>query len=88
MPNSFANQAKVLSELWMNYKEDKNFKDFVEYNDLGLPLAYFIDSGLVTPSDQAKYYVEETYDLLVASMKIEDVEYASLEEMLSSIPLE
>jgi hypothetical protein len=88
MANSFKNQAAILSALWMNYKEDKSFQDFVEYNDLGLPLAYFIDTGLVVPSDQAKYYVEETYDLFVTSLGIEDKEYTSLDEMLGSIPLE
>lgn len=88
MTNNFANQVSILSALWINYKEDKSFRDFVEYNDLGLPLAYFIDAGLVVPSDQAKRYVEETYDLLLASLQAEDKEYTSLEEMLGSVPLE
>lgn len=86
--NNFSNQASILSQLWMNYKQDDSFKDFVEYNDLGLPLAYFIATGLVVPNDQAKYYVEETYDLLLASLKVEDKEYASLDEMLGSVPQE
>jgi hypothetical protein len=88
MTNNFANQVSILSALWINYKEDKSFRDFVEYNDLGLPLAYFIDAGLVVPIDQAKRYVEETYDLLLASLQAEDKEYTSLEEMLGSVPLE
>lgn len=88
MMSDFSKKARVLSELWINYKEDNNFKDFIEYNDLGLPLAYFIDSGLVTPSDQAKYYVEETYDLLLAALGLSDSVFESLDEMLGSVPQE
>ena len=88
MMSDFSKKAKVLSELWLNYKEDKNFKDFIEYNDLGLPLAHFIYSGLVTPGDQAKYYVEETYDLLLAALGLSDSVYESLDEMLGSVPQE
>lgn len=82
MTNSLT-KAGILAELWMNYREDKELGDFIEYNDLGLPLAYFIYNELVTPTEQAEMYVDETYHLLVFSLGIEDKEYANLDEMLA-----
>ena len=86
--NEFHNQVKVLSSVWINYREDEGFQDFIEYNDIGLPLAYFADTGLVTLSEQAMNYVEETYELFVDALGVEDKAYESLEEMLDSIPPE
>lgn len=83
--NEFSNQVKILSSVWINYREDEDFKDFIEYNDVGLPLAYFADTGLVTLSEQAMGYVEETYELFVEALGIPDGDYETLEEMLNSI---
>jgi hypothetical protein len=84
MPNDFSNKVSILAELWMNYRDDEQLQDFVEYNDLGLPLAYFIMNELVLPTKQSELYIEESYNLLVASLGAEDVEYESLDELLSA----
>jgi len=84
MANDFSNKVSILAELWMNYRDDDQLKDFVEYNDLGLPLAYFIMNELVLPTKQAELYIEETYSLLVASLEADDIEYESLDELLGS----
>jgi hypothetical protein len=82
--NTFENKVSILAELWMNYREDKDLEDFVEYNDLGLPLAYFLMNELVLPTKQAEVYIDETYNLLIASLGVEDVEWTSLDELLGS----
>ena len=84
MANDFSNKVSILAELWMNYRDDDQLKDFVEYNDLGLPLAYFIMNELVLPTKQAELYIEETYGLLIASLDADDIEYESLDELLGS----
>jgi hypothetical protein len=81
--NLFENKVSILAELWMNYRDDEDLKDFVEYNDLGLPLAYFLMNELVLPTKQAELYIDETYNLLIASLGVEDVEWTSLDELLS-----
>lgn len=83
MTSSLNNKAGILAELWMNYRDDKDLADFIEYNDIGLPLAYFVYNELVEPTTSAEMYVEETYHLLVFSLGIEDKEYDNLDEMLS-----
>jgi len=68
----------------MNYRDDDQIKDFIDYNDLGLPLAYLITNEIVIPTKQAELYINETYDLLLASLEVEDEEYQSLDEMMDS----
>jgi len=85
MPNDFSNKITILAELWMNYRDDDQLKDFIEYNDLGLPMAYFLMNELVLPTKQSEVYVNETYDLLVASLGADDVGFESLDELLNSI---
>jgi hypothetical protein len=84
MTTNFLNKTSILSELWMNYRDDEGLQDFVEYNDLGLPLAYFLYNELVLPTKQSEIYIEETFSLLVAALDVEDVGFESLDEMLGS----
>lgn len=77
----FSNQASILGELWLNYRDDENFDDFVSYNDLGLPLAYAISAGIVDNNPTAEKFVRESFELLLAALDIEDVGFETLDEM-------
>jgi hypothetical protein len=79
----FSNQASILAELWMNHRGDEEFRDFVEYNDLGLPLAYAIAENVVSTSEKAKLFIEETFDVLLAGLEIEDTGFETLDELLA-----
>ena len=80
--NTFENKITILAELWMNYRDDEDLQDFVEYNDLGLPLAYFLMNEIVLPTSQSELYINETYDLFIASLQVADREWESLDEGL------
>jgi hypothetical protein len=77
----------ILSDLYSNYREDKGFREFVEYNDLGLPLAYFLNEGLALElSVDAVRYIEETWELFFTSLgvKEEDIpDGMTLDELLA-----
>ena len=77
----FKVKCSILNQLWSDYRYDEDFQDFVEYNDIGLPLASFIDEGLVDTTPRAEIYIGETFDLLIAALEIEEQEYDSLEAM-------
>jgi hypothetical protein len=66
----------------MSYRLDSDFADFVEYNDIGLPLAYVISEGIVQSTDLSKRFVEETFDLLLAGLDKEDTGFETLEDIL------
>ena len=72
MATTFDNKVSILADLWMSYRNDEQFQDFIIYNDLGLPLAYLLDSGIVESNDKAKTFIEETFDLLLAGFEKED----------------
>jgi len=79
----FETQCAILSDLWLNYKNHEELEDFVEYNDLGLPLAYLIHTDLARVTDDGIPYVEETFNLLCAALDLNiEAEYISLNEML------
>jgi hypothetical protein len=80
--NLLQNKITILAELWMNYRDDDELEDFIEYNDIGLPLAYLLMNEIVLPSEQSAIYINETYDLFVSSLIVEDKEWQSLDEML------
>lgn len=82
----FRTKAEILAELWLDYRDDENFKDFVEYNDLGLPLAYVISNGIVESSEIAERFVEETFRVLLAALGIEDSGYDTLQDLLEQAP--
>ena len=82
MPIDFSNKVSILAELWMNYRGDEAFEDFIDYNDIGLPLAYIIHNDLATTTGQSEIYIDETYDLLLSAVASPDKEYGSLDELL------
>lgn len=80
---SFETRCDILSDLWIEYKEEPQFRDFVSYNDLGLPLAFLVSENLVTPNDKAIMMVNETFVLLLRSLEIEeDTGFDSLDDLL------
>lgn len=84
MAMDFSNKVTILSDLWINYRDDEDFNDFMEYNDLGLPLAYLINTDLAAVTDQGRIYIEETFNLLCAALELDlDGEYNSLIEMFN-----
>lgn len=79
---TFDSKCEILGELWIEYKNDAEFEDFIEYNDLGLPLAYAISSGIINSTPIAEGFVTETFELLLSGLEIEDEGFESLADVL------
>lgn len=77
-----SSRAEILADLWMNYRDDEEFQDFVEYNDLGLPLSYAFANGIIESSDQVEAMIDESFNLLLAAMETEDTGFESLDDIL------
>lgn len=81
---TYSDKVAILADLWLNYKQDTEFQDFVEYNDIGLPLAYVIDNDIVKSTDLAEGFINETFDLLLSGLGIEDdTGFETLEGLLA-----
>lgn len=87
----FSNKCEILGALWLNYREEaatnEAWKSFFNYNDISLPLAYFIADGLVFPLEDgfATVYIEETWEEFCKYIEIDPEEmYEDLSEAFSA----
>jgi hypothetical protein len=70
----------ALASLWLEFKEDSDFAEFIKYNDIGLPMAYYIAEGLVADlTPLGEQYIIETFDML---LKLIDVTEAEIDDVL------
>ena len=74
----FSNKVSILAELYSNYRYDDGLKDFIEYNDLGLPLAFLASEGLAQITEDGAGYIEETFLLFLSSLSLEDEGFETL----------
>jgi hypothetical protein len=83
----FKAKCEILADLWMSYRFSPRFEDFVSYNDIGLPMAFLLSEGLVKTQNQlAKSMIDETFDIFLGSLKLEDSGYESLDDILVDSP--
>lgn len=78
------NKVTILADLWLSYRDDEEFQDFVQYNDLGLPLSYAIANGIVETNPIVENFINESFDLLLAGLGLEDTGFESLDELLDN----
>jgi hypothetical protein len=76
-----ADKAAILSQFWMEFRDDEALQDFVEFNDMGLPLAFFVASGIVQESPMAEEYISETFNLFLIALEINEDEIEGLENL-------
>ena len=86
MATTLDNKASILANLWLNYRQDPEFQDFVEYNDIGLPLSYVVSNGIVDTTDIADKFIGETFDLLLAGLDVDDTDegFESLDDVFEA----
>lgn len=81
----YSNKLEILADLWMNYRDDSEFEDFLDYNDLGLPLSFLLANNIVKETKESTELIEETFLLLLAALDIEkDEGYQNLDDLLNS----
>lgn len=83
MSTPFATRCAILSDVWMSYRHDDSLENFVAYNDLGLPLAFAIDEGTVSPTPQAEEMINETFDMLLDVFSFdEDTGFENIDQLI------
>jgi hypothetical protein len=81
---SFQKKCEILSDLWEDYRDDEDFKDFFEYNDLGVPMAYGLVAKLIEKLTlDGVRYIEDSFRLLLEGLETEDTGFDSLSELLA-----
>lgn len=82
LTTTFENKSLILGQLWVNHKLDDEWADFVEYNDLGLPLAFAFAEGIVNHTPTLEQYINETWELLLEGMDIEDSGFDDFQDLV------
>lgn len=78
----FADKCGILGQFWITYRDDEDLKGFTEYNDVGLPLAYFIAEGLVKETPLSEQYIDETFELFLDAIDLTEEEMGESDNLL------
>jgi hypothetical protein len=75
-------KAKILGQLWVEFRSDEDFKAFMEYNDIGCPLAYMVAEGIVKElSAVGEEMIGETFKMLISLLETTEDELDLLPEI-------
>jgi len=82
MAVEFADKAGILGTLWIEFRADEDFSDFIEYNDLGLPMAYMIAEGLVKElTATGESLIDETFNMFCELLEITEEDFDALDDI-------
>jgi hypothetical protein len=85
MPTTFDSKALILGQVWMQHKTDDEMADFFEYNDIGVPLAFAYAEGIVTHTPTLEKYINETFDLLLEALNINDAGFDDYQDLIDAL---
>lgn len=77
-----ANKAGILGQLWIEFRNDEDFEAFMEYNDIGCPMAYMVAEGIVkelTPLGEEM--LAETFKMFITLLDVTEEEIDELPEI-------
>ena len=76
-------KADILFRMWEDKLSDHAWQSFVEYNDDGLHLAFYVHMGYILDmSEEAEQIIHDSYEMLCDVLKVPyDKVYLSWDEM-------
>ena len=75
----FSDKTGVIGQLWIEFRNDEDFDAFMDYNDLGGPMAYMVAEGLIkdlTPVGEEM--IEETFKMFLELINVTEEEIDSV----------
>lgn len=81
MATTFSNKCFILGTFFIQEADNEEFSNFFEYNDIGLPLAYSHSQDLCNLTDKGTQWVEDTWELFIEALAIEDTGFESLDDI-------
>jgi len=85
MPTTtFDKKALILGQVWLTLKDDSEWRDFIWYNDIGLPLAFAFSEKIINHTPDLEQYINETWDLLLEAMQLEDIGFDDIQDMFDA----
>jgi len=84
MTTDFSKQVEILSDFWQSWKNEKKLDEFMEFNDIGLSLAWLLSEGLCEINKDGKKYIAESWELFLAVFGVEDTGFDSLGDIFAA----
>jgi hypothetical protein len=78
------NKALILGQVWVGLKSETEWRDFIWYNDVGLPLAFAFSEQIITHTVELEKYINETWDLLLEAMELEDIGFEDIQDLFDA----
>ena len=75
----FADKTGAIGQLWIEFRNDEDFSAFMDYNDLGCPMAYMMAEGLIkelTPIGEEM--ITETFKMFLELVNVTEEEIDSV----------
>ena len=88
LTTTFENKALILGQVWMQHKSDNEMADFFAYNDIGVPLAFAFAEGIVNYTPTLEQYVNESFDLLLEAISIDDAGFEDLQDLWDALEID
>ena len=79
---TFENKCNILADVWLNFRFDDEYTEIIAYNDLGFPLAYALDSGMIESNERVASFVDEAWSMLLSAIGTDDKGFETYDEML------
>lgn len=80
---TLADRAFILGRFWINERDNEAFEEYMEFNDLGLPLAYSLAEGIIETNAMVEAHINDSFDMLLTILKVEDSGFTSYEDILA-----
>ena len=81
MEVNFADRCGILGQFWYDFRDNETVKPFIDYNDVGMPLAWFIATGVVTPLPMAEEYINETFAMFLDAIEITEDDVVDVDNL-------
>lgn len=68
----FNTQCEILTDLWLNFRDDEEVQPLIAYYDIGFPLAFCQYEGLVTVNDSGKALISDCWLGVLDAFDVEE----------------
>lgn len=75
----FVEKVEVIGKLWVEFRNDKDFSGFMQYNDIGCPMAYMVAEGLIKELNPiGEQLIAETFTMFLNLVNVTEEEIDSV----------
>lgn len=83
--NSFSTQCEILSELWLDHRDEDEFEDFLKTNHLAVALAHMVAQGLAKVEERGEIYISEAWGQFLEDLNADpNLTYHDLDDLLDN----